>query len=101
MKSDTPVWQTGASGFFCFEQELSTPCLIHVPTYFGDSAGDSTTSTMKGVPDTNRSNLNNDNIIKHTLDHLSEEDRKVLEAYHKEVDEIFLSRYEVTWQGLV
>jgi hypothetical protein len=56
---------------------------------------------MKGVPNTNGSNLNNDNIIKHTLDHLSEEDRKVLEAYHKEVDEIFLSRYEVTWQGLV
>jgi hypothetical protein len=75
--------------------------MIHVPTYFGDSAGDSTTSTMKEVLDTNGSNLNKDNIIKPTLDHLSEEDRKVLEAYHKEVDEIFLSRYEVTWQGLV
>jgi hypothetical protein len=36
-----------------------------------------------------------------SLDHLSEEDDKVLEAYHKEVDEIFLSHYEVPWQGLI
>jgi hypothetical protein len=73
-----------------------------VPTYFDDSTEKSTTSTIKkGVPGTNGSNLNKDNIIKPTLDHLSEEDRKALEAYHKEVDEIFLSHYEVTRQGLV
>jgi hypothetical protein len=55
----------------------------------------------KDGPSTNGSNLNKSNIIKPTLDHLSEEDRKVLESYHKEVDEVFLSRYEVTRQGLV
>jgi hypothetical protein len=32
---------------------------------------------------------------------LSAEDRKVLEAYHKAVDEIFVSHYEVTRQGLI
>jgi hypothetical protein len=32
---------------------------------------------------------------------MSEEDRKALETYHKEVDEIFLSCYEVTQQGLI
>jgi hypothetical protein len=36
----------------------------------------------KGDPDTNRSDLNKNNIIKPTLDHLSEEDHKALEAYH-------------------
>jgi hypothetical protein len=57
----------------------------------------------KGDPRTNGSELNKNknNNIKSTLDHLSEEDRKAIEAYHKEVDEIFLSRYEVTRQGLI
>jgi hypothetical protein len=50
---------------------------------------------------TNRSDLNKDNIIKPTLDHLSEEHCKALVAHHKDVDEIFLLRYEVTRQGLV
>jgi hypothetical protein len=64
---------------------------------FGDSIGESTTSTMKKAdPGTNGSDLNKNNIIKPTLDHLSKEDRKALESYHKLVDEIFLSRYEVT-----
>jgi hypothetical protein len=54
----------------------------------------------KGDPGTNKSNLNKNNIIKPTLDHLLE-DRKALETYHKEVDEIFLSRYEVTWQWFI
>jgi hypothetical protein len=53
-----------------------------------------------GDPDTNGSHLDNDNIIKHTLDHLSEEDRKTLETYH-EVDKIFLLRHKVTRQGLI
>jgi hypothetical protein len=83
--------------FYCFEQQLSAPYLIHVPTHFADSVGESTTLTMKkGDSDTNRSDLNKNNIIKATLDHLSEEDHKALEAYHKEVDEIFLSCYKVT-----
>jgi hypothetical protein len=60
------------------------------------------TSTMKkGGPDTNGSDLNKDNIIKPTLNRLSEEDCKVLKAYHKDMDEIFLSCYEVTRHGLL
>jgi hypothetical protein len=88
--------------FSCFEQQLLTPYSIHVPTYFGDSAGESTSSTMKkGYSGTNDSDLNKDDIIKPTHDRLLEEDHKALKAYHKEVDEIFLSRYEVTWQVLI
>jgi hypothetical protein len=69
-----------------------------VPTHFDDSARESTTSIMKKEdPNSYRSDLNKNNIIKPTLDHLSKEDRKALEAYHKEVDEIFLLRYEVRW----
>jgi hypothetical protein len=45
----------------------------------------------KGGPNTNRSDLNKDNIIKPTFDNFVEEDRKVLEAYRAVVDEIFLS----------
>jgi hypothetical protein len=56
----------------------------------------------KGDPNTNGSDLNkNNNNIKPTLDHLSGEDRKALKAYHKALDEIFVSRYEVTRQGLI
>jgi hypothetical protein len=51
----------------------------------------------KGDPDTNGSDLKKNNIIKPTFDHLSEEDHQALKAYHKEVDEILLMRYEVTW----
>jgi hypothetical protein len=73
-----------------------------VSTLFSDSTRESTTSTMKkGDPGTNGSDLNKDNIIKPTLDCLSKEDHKALEAYHKEVDELFLSPYELTWQGFV
>jgi hypothetical protein len=55
----------------------------------------------KGDPSTNGSNLNKNNIIKPTLDHLSEEDRKALKAYHKKVNENFLLHYKVIRQGLV
>jgi hypothetical protein len=100
--------ETGPSGlpnwsirFSYFEQELSAPCSIRVPTYIGDSAGELTTSSKKkGGPNTNGSHLNKDNIIKPTLDNLTEEDRKALEAYHKEVDELFFSCYEVMRQEL-
>jgi hypothetical protein len=93
--SDLPNWSIQ---FSYFEHELLAPYSIRVPTHFGNSVGESTTSTMKkGVLSSNGSDLNKDNIIRPTLDHLSEEDRIALEAYHKEVDEIFLSRYEVTW----
>jgi hypothetical protein len=83
--------------FPCFELELSAPCSFHVPTHFGDSARESTTSSMKkGGSGVNRSDLNNDNIVKPTFNTLTEEDWKALEAYRAEVDELFFSRYAVT-----
>jgi hypothetical protein len=36
-----------------------------------------------------------------TFDTLMEEDHKVLEAYHAEVDELFYSGYKVTQKGLI
>jgi hypothetical protein len=63
--------------------------LIRVRTHFDDSVRESTTLTMKKEAPAP------------TLDYLSEEDRKALEAYHKEVDELFFSHYEVTQQGLI
>jgi hypothetical protein len=54
----------------------------------------------KGGSSVNESDLNKDNIIKPILDNLMEEDRKMLKAYHKEVDELFFSRYLVKRQRL-
>jgi ribosome recycling factor len=79
-------------------EELPTPYSIHVATHFDHSAEESTTSSInKGSLGTNGSDLNKDNIIKPTFNNLTEEDRKALEAYRTEVDELFLSHYEVTW----
>jgi hypothetical protein len=73
-----------------------------VTIHFDNSAWELTASSIgKGGPSTNGSNLNKNNIIKSTFDTLIEEDRKALEAYRAEVDDLFYSRYEVTWQGLV
>jgi hypothetical protein len=47
------------------------------------------------APGISKSNFNKDNNIKPTYDRLTEEDRKVLEAYRVEVDELFFSRDEV------
>jgi hypothetical protein len=54
----------------------------------------------KGGPSPNGFDLNKDNIINHIFDNLTEEDRKALEDYRVEVDELFFSRYEVTVQPL-
>jgi hypothetical protein len=43
----------------------------------------------KGDSGINRSNLDKNNIIKPTFDTLTEKDRKALEAYRAEVDELF------------
>jgi hypothetical protein len=76
--------------------------LIRVPTHFGDSAGESTTSSMKkGGPSPNGFDINKDNVIKPTFDTMTEEDLKALEAYRAEVDELFFSCYEVRRQGHV
>jgi hypothetical protein len=55
----------------------------------------------KGGIDTNGSNLNKNSIIKPTFNSLTKEDRKALEAYCKEVDELFFSRSEAMRQGLI
>jgi hypothetical protein len=61
-----------------------------------------TTSSLKnGGCSTNGSDLDKDTIIKPTFNILLEEDHKELEAYCEEVDELFLSCYEVTRQGLI
>jgi hypothetical protein len=76
-----------------------------VSTYFGNFAGESTTSRMSSMKkesfDVNGSKLNKNNIIKPTFDTLPEENRKVLETYRVDLDELFYSCYEVTQQGLV
>jgi hypothetical protein len=47
----------------------------------------------------NKSNLNENNILKPTFDTLTEEGRKTLEAYHANFEELFLLRCEVMRQG--
>jgi hypothetical protein len=54
----------------------------------------------KGGSSINGSDLIKNNIIKPTFDILTEEERKALEAYCAEVDELFYSHYEVTRHGL-
>jgi hypothetical protein len=57
---------------------------------------------MKGENSgTNRSDLDKNNIIKHTFNTLTEEGHKVFEAYHADIEELFLSRCEVTQQGAI
>jgi hypothetical protein len=48
---------------------------------------------------TNRSDINKNNIFKATLNTLMEEGLKAFEAYHANLKEVFLSRYEMMWQG--
>jgi hypothetical protein len=78
----------------------SGSCPIHVATHFGDSAGESTTlstSSMNGGNSgINGSNLDKSNILKHTFDTLTEEGHKTFEAYRVNLEELFLSRCEVT-----
>jgi hypothetical protein len=76
-----------------------------VATHFGDCAGESTTSSassMKGLNSGhNISDLDKGNILKPTFDTLTEEGHKTFEAYHANLEELFLSRCEVTRQGIV
>jgi hypothetical protein len=48
-----------------------------------------------------RSDLDKSNILKPTFDTLTEEGRKAFEAYHTNLEELFLSHCEVTWHGTV
>jgi hypothetical protein len=76
-----------------------------VVTHFGDSARESTTSSMSSIKSGNSSNngsdLDKSNILKLTFDILMEEGHKAFEAYHANLKEFFLSCYEVKWQGTV
>jgi hypothetical protein len=76
-----------------------------VPTHFGNSVGESTTSCMssmkKGSSSVNRSDLDKNNILKPTFDTLMKEDRKALEAYLADLEEPFYSHDEVMRQELV
>jgi hypothetical protein len=76
-----------------------------VATHFGDSAGDSTTSSMSSMKGENSgnngSNLDKGNILKPTFDTWTEEDHKVFEAYLTDCKELFLSCCEGTRQGTV
>jgi hypothetical protein len=76
-----------------------------VATHFDDSAGDlttSSTSSMKGGNSShNGSDINKGNVLKPTFDTLTEEDRKMFESYHTNLEELFLSCWEVTQQGTV
>jgi hypothetical protein len=72
---------------------------------FGDSAWESTTSSalsMKGGDsDRNMSNLDKSNILKPTFNTLTKVGRKTFEAYRANLEMLFLSRCEVTRQGIV
>jgi hypothetical protein len=69
---------------------------------FSEEESTSHTSIMKGGNSgTIRSDLDKNNIIKPTFDTLTEEGRKSLEAYRTDLEDLFLSRYEMTQQGLI
>jgi hypothetical protein len=76
-----------------------------VAKHFGDSAGElttSSTSSMKGENSgNNRSDIDKGNILKPTFDTLTEEGRKMFEAYRVNLEELFLSLCEVIRQGTV
>jgi hypothetical protein len=79
--------------------------LFCVATHFGYSVGEltiSSTLSMKGGNYShNGSNLDKGNILKPTFDILTEESHKAFEAYHANLEELFLSRCEVTRQGTI
>jgi hypothetical protein len=78
---------------------------VCVQTHFGNSDGESTTSStssMKGGnSSTNGSDLDKNNILKPTFGTLAEEGHKVFKAYRTDLKERFLSHCEVTRQGTV
>jgi hypothetical protein len=55
----------------------------------------------RGNSGNNGSDLDKGNIIKPTFDTLMEEGHKAFEAYRTNLETLFLSHCEVTWQGTV
>jgi ssRNA-specific RNase YbeY (16S rRNA maturation enzyme) len=76
-----------------------------VATHFGDSAGESTTSSTSNIKggnsDKNGSDLDKSNILKPTFDTLMGEGSKAFEAYHVNLEVHFLLCCEVTWHGTI
>jgi hypothetical protein len=74
-------------------------------TDFGNSTGESTTSSMSsmkgGNSSTNGFDLNKNNILKPTFNISTKERHKIFEAYHADLEELFLLRCEVTRQGTI
>jgi hypothetical protein len=104
--------KTGPSGlsketvrFLQFRPGASSSCPICVATHFGNSIGESTTSSISsmkgGNSGNNGSDLDKGNILKPTFDTLTEEGRQTFEAYIIDLRELFLSHCEVTRQGTV
>jgi hypothetical protein len=91
--------------FLQFWSGASGSCLICLATHFGGSAGELTTSSTSGMKggnsNINGSNLDKGNILKPTIDTLMDEGCKAFEAYSTNLQELFLSRCEVTWHGIV
>jgi hypothetical protein len=71
-----------------------------VRTYFGDSVGELTTSSMSsmngGNSGNNGSDLDKSNILKPTFDTLTEQGGKAFDAYRANLEDIFLSHCEMT-----
>jgi hypothetical protein len=76
-----------------------------VATHFDDSIEELTTSSTSSTngenSSNNESNLDKGNILKPTFNTLMKEDRKAFEAYRTNLEELFLSRGEVMWQGII
>jgi hypothetical protein len=85
--------ETGPSSLSCFEEQLLALVLFHVQTHFGDSAEESTISNMSWMKGensgNNRSDLDKSNIL------------EAFEAYHTNLEELILLRYEVARHGTV
>jgi hypothetical protein len=86
--------------FAQFRARASSSYSSRVRTHFGDYAEKSTTSSMSsmkgGNSSNNESDLDKGNILKSTFDILTEVGCKAFEAYRANLEELFLSRCEVT-----
>jgi hypothetical protein len=91
--------------FAQFRARASSSYSSRVRTHFGDYAEELTTSSMSSMKGENSSNNESDldkgNILKSTFDTLTEVGCKAFEAYRANLEELFLSRCEVTWHGTV
>jgi hypothetical protein len=99
---DLPNWMIR---FVLFQAGAFGSSSFHVQTHFGDSVGESTTSSTSsmngGSSGNNGSDLDKDNILEPTFDTLTEEGHQVFEDYITGLRELFLSHCKVTWQGTV